>query len=154
MELVSRAWPPMVLASRVCPLPPVATGGGVLGEATKTPVSASATTDTAPTAPITRRPTSSPDTMPQPSTAKMATSMIAATMPAVVRTSVKPNNPTFSDSRYPPRVPIPNAAPAAYASRWPVRGITMASRKAAITCSRNSGPMVGIELYPVRYKSR
>ena len=32
---------------------------------------------------------------------------------AVVRTSVKPNNPTFSDSRYPPRVPIANAAPAA-----------------------------------------
>src|SRR5215472_14815081 len=30
----------------------------------------------------------------------------------------------------------------------------MASRKAAIICSRNSGPMVGIELYPVRYKSR
>ena len=84
----------------------------------------------------------------------MATSMIAATMPAVVRTSVKPNKPTLSDSRYPPRVPIANAAPAAYASRRPVSGIAMASRKAEIICSRNSGPMVGIELYPVRYKSR
>ena len=39
--------------------------------------------------------------------------MIPATMPEVVRTSVKPNRPTLSDSRYPPRVPIANAAPAA-----------------------------------------
>ena len=80
--------------------------------------------------------------------------MIAATMPAVVRTSVKPNNPTLSDSRYPPRTPSANNAPAAYASRRPVSGIVTASRKAEIICSRNSGPMVGIELYPVRYKSR
>ena len=92
--------------------------------------------------------------MPADSTAKAATSMIPATMPAVVRTSVKPNRPTLSDSRYPMSVPIENAAPAAYASRWPVTGIAMASRKAEMTCSRNSGPIVGIELYPVRYKSR
>ena len=154
LALVSRALPPMVLASRVCPLLPVATGGGVFGVATKTAVSASAMTDTAPTAPITRRPTSSPDTAPQPSTANAATSMMAATMPAVVRTSVKPNNPSFSESRYPPRTPSANSAPAAYASRRPVRGIAMARPKAAIICSRNSGPMVGIELYPVRYRSR
>ena len=92
--------------------------------------------------------------MPAASTAKMAMSMIAATMPAVVRTSVKPNNPTLSDSRYPPRVASPNPAPAAYASRRPVSGIATASRKAEMIWSRNSGPMVGIELYPVTYKSR
>ena len=156
MELVSRSLPPTVLASRVCPpaCPPVATGGGVLGEATKTAVSAIAIAETAPTSGSARRPMPRPDTAPAPSTAKVAMSMIAATMPAVVRTSVKPNNPTLSDSRYPPRVPIANAAPAAYASRWPVSGIATASTKAAIICSRNSGPMVGIELYPVRYKSR
>ena len=39
--------------------------------------------------------------------------MTPATMPAVVRTSVNPNRPTFSVSRYPPRVPIANPAPAA-----------------------------------------
>jgi hypothetical protein len=49
-------------------------------------------------------------------------------MPAVVRTSVKPNRPTLSDSRYPMSVPIANAAPDAYASRCPVRGIAIASR--------------------------
>ena len=60
--------------------------------------------------------------MPVASTAKAATSMIPATMPEVVRTSVKPNKPTLSDSRYPTRVPIENAAPDAYASRCPVNG--------------------------------
>ena len=80
--------------------------------------------------------------------------MIPATMPEVVRTSVKPNRPTLSDSRYPPRVAIENPAPAAYASRCPVAGIATARPNAAMICSRNSGPIVGIELYPVRYKSR
>src|SRR6266536_2337090 len=52
-------------------------------------------------------------------TTKAATSTTPATMPAVVRTSVNPNSPIHTDSRYPPR--------------------------AAITCRRKSQPIVGID---------
>ncbi len=115
----------MVLASRVCPPPPpplALTAGGVFGVATKTPSSASAMTEAAATTGtgflMAGRPRRfSPDSRPADRTAKAATSMIPAMMPEVVRTSVKPNRPTLSDSRYPARVPIANPAPAAYASR-------------------------------------
>ena len=39
-----------------------------------------------------------------------------------------------------------NPAPAAAASQWRVTRIATASTNAAIICSRNSQPMVGIDL--------
>ncbi len=69
--------------------------------------------------------------------------MIPATIPEVLRTSVKPNRPTRSDSRYPPRVARANPAPAAAASHQPVAAIRAASAKAVMTWSRNSQPIVG-----------
>jgi len=38
----------------------------------------------------------------------------------------------------------PNPAPAAATSQLPVSGMAMARRNAAITCSRNNGPIVGM----------
>ena len=94
--MVSRFTPPICLAFSVCA--PLATGC-VFGVATKAPVSASAITDAAAVAASAWRPRFRARITAVASTAKAATSMIAATMPAVVRTSVKPNRPTFRDSR-------------------------------------------------------
>src|SRR5260370_21928890 len=45
-------------------------------------------------------------------------------------------------------------APAALTSQLRDTAIRMASPKAVIVCSRNSQPIVGIDRYPVRYRSR
>src|SRR5690348_10584509 len=93
-------------------------------------------------------------------TTKASTSTTPATMPAVVRTSLNPNSPVQTDKRYPPRVARAKPAPAAAASRLATTsrlGMTSTASprpKAAITCSRNSHPIVGIVRYPVRYRSR
>src|SRR5215813_12433600 len=86
--------------------------------------------------------------------AKPATSMIPATTPAVVRISVNPNSPVHTDSRYPPRVARANPAPAAAIRRLPAASTAAARANAVITWSRNSQPTVGIDRYPVRYRSR
>ena len=100
LALVSRFTPPTSLDFRTSG--PVATGC-VLGVETAATSSASATTEAAATAGRIRRPRSlaygRPGAAARASVAKAATSMIPATIPAVVRTSVKPNRPTHSDSR-------------------------------------------------------
>jgi hypothetical protein len=59
-----------------------------------------------------------------------------ATIPAVVRTSVNPNNPTRTDSRYPPKLAMANPAPAAAPTRLPETSTAVASTKAAMILQR------------------
>src|SRR5215472_1608195 len=169
--VVSTVTPPIVAVLRV---PPAGAGAGPPAAATEMP----STTRAAPDRPATARPAPG---MPAwnrasirlppvaclacrpgvagvaaraASAAKAATSITPATMPAVVRISLKPNRPIHTDSRYPPRVDRANPAPAAARSRLPVASTAAARPNAVITCSRNSQPRVGIGRYPVRYRSR
>ena len=88
------------------------------------------------------------------SVAKAATSISPAAIPAVVRISLNPNNPIHTDSTYPPSVASANPAPAAAASQLRVTSTAAAKTNPTMTCSRNSQPIVGMDRYPVRYKSR
>ena len=65
-------------------------------------------------------------------------------IPAVVRTSVKPNRPAHTHSRYPLRVATANPAPVAATILLSTASTAAARKKAVIACSRNSQPIVGI----------
>ena len=100
LALVSRFTPPSLRGLQTSA--PVATGC-VFGVATATPSSASATTEAAaiggndPAAQV--QGSGRAGAAARASAANAATSMIPATIPAVVRTSVKPNRPNQIDSR-------------------------------------------------------
>ena len=118
LALVSTVTPPtLAVFSVTAPWP--AAGGGPLALATATPSRARASTDTAPTAPISTdtaectRATLRAAELIHPSAsragpaaaaarasvAKAATSISPAAIPALVRTSLKPNSPTHTASR-------------------------------------------------------
>ena len=88
------------------------------------------------------------------SIANAATSISPAAIPALVRTSLNPNSPIRMASRYALSVDSANTALAAATSRLRVTSAVAARTKAAMNCTRNSQPIVGIDRYPVRYRSR
>src|SRR5262249_15040160 len=154
-------WPLIVALFTTCPeAVDVAAGDELPAPTTATASSTTATTDTPPTirpvcgtgwgsppaprgAPARREAPGSAAR--RASTAHPATSITPATTPAVVRTSRNPNSPNQIDSRYPPRVPRQNRAPAAAMSLLPVSA-SAPRANAEITWSRNSHLIVGIVL--------
>src|SRR5712671_7215534 len=132
LALVRTSTPPILAVLRVAPTSAAATGDPP-ALTTATPSRARAATETALTEPTTRdialcalararrgAPLARAGpavTAASASVAKAATSIRPAAIPALVRISLKPNNPIQTASRYAPRVDSASAALAAAASR-------------------------------------